>query len=431
MRRTLALLTPARAYALALALVLAGCSAREHANPLDPANTETAGHPAGFTAIALSNQVVLTWSPTRGLATQLFRSSSLDPDFVAMGDALDPSRTSFADASALNGITYHYRLFFVTGKGLSGPPAATDATPSRVVAWTTDADAQALVRLGADAREIAAVDPGFGEGTSLALDRTRDLIWITRFFEGDVLIVNESTVQPVRVSGYDGPTGVAIDPLDGSGWVTANHDGTNGLGLVRHVLPSGQPGTPPSIAGVLGPAGIDLDPHARGRAAVTDEVLWICERDGDRVSQYTTGGNLLGTLPLKAPSRVAIDTLNGEAWITSFTTGQLLHVAADRSVLHTISGLQPLGVVVDAERGRIWVTDGIAGRVIAYRRDGTEEFRVNGLPGARDVAVESLSGEGWVTTRTTVARISATGTLLATTRGLSAPVGIGLDFVLP
>lgn len=428
MRRTLALLTGAwaRVAALGLALLLAGCSSRDHANPLDPANAQTAGHPAGFTAIALSNQVVLTWSPTAGLSTQLFRRADGEVEFTALSNVLDPSRTSFADPTALNGVTYHYQLFFVTAKGLSGRPATADATPSRVVAWTTDADAGALLRLAADGREVAAVEPNIGEVTYLALDPVRDLVWITSFFEGHVLIVNESIGTRVLVSGYGGPTAVVIDPADGSGWVTANSED-----LVHHVLRSGQPGTPSSIPGVIGPAGIDLDPHPRGRASPADEVLWICEHGANRVSAYTTRDSLLGTVPLATPSRVAVDTSNGDAWITSFSAGTLLHVAADRSILHTITGLTPLGVAVDAVRGRIWVTDGVAGRVIAYRRNGTEEFRVTGLPGARDVAVEPLSGEGWVTTDATVARISATGTLLTTTRGLSAPVGIGLDLVAP
>lgn len=424
MRRNLALLTRTRVVALALALLVAGCSSRQHANPLDPANAETSGHPAGFTAIALSNQVILTWSSTRGLATQLFRSSAADPaNFVAITPEMAPGRTSFVDIAALNGETYHYRLYFVTAKGVSGPPATADATPSRVVAWTTEGGQ--LLRLGADGRAVASAQAGVGRATYLTMDHANNLVWTLSSLDQKVVVVNASGI-PVSIFGFTDPQVVAVDPLDGSGWITDYHGSK-----LWHYLPSGQVGTPGSIPlPGSAPLGIDVD-SPRG-------VLWVCDQaTGGRVTRLSRNGAILGQTILSGssatilPSRVAVDSTNGDAWVTSFTGAKLFHLAPDGTVLHNLSVSGPLGVAIDSEHGRIWVTDVVASAAIAFRRDGSEEFRVTGLPGARDVAVEALTGEAWVTTSTTVARISPAGVLLTTTRGLSSPVGIGLDFVAP
>lgn len=419
MRGSLALLTRTRPAALALALLLAGCSSRQHANPLDPANTETAGHPSGFTAIALSNQVILTWSPTRGLATQLFRSSDADHgNFVAITPEMPPGRASFVDIAAANGDTYHYRLFFVTAKGISGPPATADATPSRVVAWTTEGGE--LLRLGADGRAVASPQATVGQTTYLTMDHERNLVWALSSLDQRVTVVNGAGI-PVAIPGLNDPQVVAVDRVDGSGWITDYHGGK-----IWHFLPSAQVGTPESIAlPGSAPLGIDVAP---------DSSLWVCDQAaGGRVLRLSRNGAVLAQTPMTnaLPSRVAVDTVGGDAWVTSFTGARLFHLAPNGTVVHNLSLPGPLGIAIDAERGRIWVTDVVAAAAIAFRRDGSEEFRVNGLAGARDVAVESLTGEAWVTTSTTVARISPAGVLLTKTSGLSSPVGIALDFVAP
>ena len=404
---------------VALALLLAGCSARDHANPLDPANAQTAGRPADFAAIALSQQVVLSWAASPGLSVQLFRKTDADPDFVQLTGVLPPDRVVYDDLGTTNGVTYHYRLYFVTTRGLTGPPATADATPSRVVAWTADADLGAVVRLSADGREVASEDPGFGEPTAIAIDRVKDLLWVTDFNAGRVTIYNESIGSRVSLFGFAAPDIITLDPADGSAWIS-DFEGD----AIQHFLPSGQPGTPSTIPNLNGPLGVDFDPRSR--------ILWVCEKLGGRMLQFDATGTVLGAVSVFAPSRVAADTVTGDAWVTSFDGGSVYHLAANRTIVHTFGTVRgPIGVAVDPGRGRIWVADAVAGQVIAYRRDDTEEFRVGGLGGARELAVEPLSGEAWVAMNGAIARISPSGTVLTTSRGLSTPVGVGLDLVAP
>src|SRR5437763_5792 len=50
----------------AACVAAAGCSSRERANPLDPANTRTGGAPTGFQALADDRAVELVWNYSPG-----------------------------------------------------------------------------------------------------------------------------------------------------------------------------------------------------------------------------------------------------------------------------------------------------------------------------------------------------------------------------
>ncbi len=427
MRRELAILnagvrvvrTPTLAGVVFLAATIlggAGCSSRQHSNPLDPANGQTAGRPAGFAAVAFSNQVLLRWTPT-DLGTQIFRKSDTDTAYQAITPPLPARTASFLDFNAPNGLTYHYRLAFVTRQGLS-PPSTADATPSRVIAYTADGNLTSVLRLGADGREVATAQPGFGQATYLAIDRERELLWVANIDEGIVSIYNPTVGSKVAIRAFLSPHVVAIDPTDGSAWITDTDQNQ-----VWHYRSGGDLGTPASIDNLEEPIGVDVDSARR--------VLWVCEKRGGRMRRFSTvDGSVLGQVVLTRPQRVAIDSANGEAWITSLDSAHLYHVSPSGAVLDTVVGFSgPVGVAVDPRRGRIWVADQAASQVIAFRRDGSEELRVSGLPGAREVAVELASGEAWVTLGSTIARVSPAGAVLTITRGLSAPSNVALDLL--
>jgi len=399
----------------AAAAGVAGCGKRERANPLDPRNPATAGSPSGFTAVALSGQVLLSWNRSPGPGTQVFRRAEGEAAFVAISTVLPVRNTLFTDSNAPNDVTYDYRLHFVTDQGVIDPPATARATPSRVVAWAADFDRRSLLRLAADGREIVAEEPDFGRPVHLAVDRLRDLVWVADPDGGRVVIYTAALGLRVQVPGFLDPSVVAIDPFDGSAWISDFEAGN-----VRHVAGSGGAATPSRIDNLEGPLGVDVEAQSR--------AVWVCERRGGRVRRFASDGTPLATVAVVAPSRVATDSANGEGWVTSFDTGRLLHFAGDLSTLHTITSLQgPVGVAVDPRRGRIWVADPVAAQVIAFRRDGSEELRVGGLAGARDLAVELASGEAWVTVTGAVVRLAPDGTVRATTRGLATPVAVGLD----
>jgi DNA-binding beta-propeller fold protein YncE len=408
MRRALALLT---------LLLLAGCTTRERSNPLDPSNPGTAGRPAGFVALAGNAQVFLEWdlaNPALGISYVLERQVEGSPDFLPLTPTLRPDVRTFLDLQVANGVTYRYRLHYLSAGTLSAP-AEDAATPSRMIPWAVDVGRRSLLRLTADGRHITLEEPGFTDPAQVAVDPVLHNVWVVDPDAGRVVVYVPSLGARVNVSDFQDPEYVAVDPLSGSAWVSDFLGNT-----VRHLLPSGGPGTPSSLGVLNRPLGLDVDPH--------NGILWVCERQGNLVRRYAADGTPLGSAVLASPSRVAVDSSNGEAWVTSFNSRLLVHYAADGTPLDSVTAFQgPVGVRVDTYRARVWVTDPVAGQVIAFRRDGTEEFRTRGLPGAVELAVDPGSGEAWVALTGTVARIAPTGALILTTSGLSAPAGIALD----
>jgi DNA-binding beta-propeller fold protein YncE len=256
----------------------------------------------------------------------------------------------------------------------------------------------------------------FGTPSAIAVDPLAGTVWVCDDTDGSVAVYRpEAQSLSVFRSGLETPQAVAVDLRDGTGWV-----GDVGLGAVQHLTAAGVPAGPP-VAPVDGPIGLALDP-ASG-------ALWICERTGNRVRVVTAGGTGWAT-GMIAPSRVAVDSVTHEGWATSFTRANVVILGATGARLDSLSGFDgPVGIAVDSRRGRIWVCDPNVHQVLAYRRDRTLEFRVTGLAGAREVAVDEETGEAWVTLGLAgaVARLSPAGALIRTVGGMAEPYGVALD----
>ena len=400
-----------------------GCSTREHANPFDPANPVTGGRPADFVALAGDGRVTLEWRPIDApglLGYRLFRSLAPDTGFAAVSGVLPPAMDQLPDVGLLDGIDHFYRLHYVFDRGLGPLYAADAATPGPLRPWVTDYASPALELLTADGRHVAqriggAVRDAAGD---VDVDPAAGAVWTCDPRAGDVTIYAASTGSITHVvSGVSSPVAVAVDPVDHTAWV-----GDDGDGEVRHYLPDGTPAAPPAVAPVAGPFGLAVDPVNRS--------LWLCERRGDRVRHHDMDGGLLATAYVIAPSRVAVDSATGDAWVTSFTRGKIFHLSplgAARDSFAPVAG--PLNLAVDARRGRVWVTAPVAGEVVVLDRSGATVFVVLRLAGANDVALDLDRGEAWVTLQDAraVVRISAVGTVLRQLGGFDAPIGIALD----
>ena len=412
MRRALALLS----------LLLAGCSTRERLNPLDPQNAATGGRPPSFAALAENAQVFLTWSAgssTQPLEYQLFRQAEGEADYQPLTAILPQSVSSYLDLGLVNGVTYRYRLYFVVGGQLSGAPSEDIATPSTVIPWVADDQTLSLYRMSADGRQPATQATGFAGPTDCRVDPISHVVWVADEGGGRVVVFNPGLGSGLSIRGLGDPTYLAVDAVRGTAWVSTVFGGE-----VFQLQPDGSFGTPASISPLQAPAGIDVDP--------ADQSLWVCERRSNTVRHFDSLGNLLHATAVSAPLRVAVDTSNGEAWVSCFDTRQVVHLAASGAPVDTVSGFQgPLGIAVDEARGRIWVADPVAGQVVALRRNGSVEFRVSGLPGASALAVEDVSGEAWAVMTGTIARVSGTGATILFAKGLRDPVAITLDRFAP
>jgi DNA-binding beta-propeller fold protein YncE len=414
MRRFLALLIALLAIAGA-----AGCSKRARVNPFDPDNPTTGGRPAGFVALAGNASVELRWSAATGTSVrgfQLFRQVAGESTFTALTGIVPPSSTGVYDFGLKNGVDHRYRLYFVFDEGLGPRPTEDIATPGTQRPWVADGTRHSLMLLTADCRHVALEDPRFEGPTSVASDNGTGAVWVSDELGKSVQLYDPVTLTLTSFTSVSSPTGLLVDPINHTVWVC-----DQGLNALRHFDPSGGFGTPPQIIPINAPLDVARDAGSR--------VLWVCERGDNRIGAYSAAGVFAGAVAVDAPSRLAVDSLTHEAWVTSFQRGQVVRISNAPAAVDTIAGFSgPIGIAIDWRRGRIWVADAFGNQVVALRRDGTVEFRIAGIPEAREIDVDLPSGEAWVTApgNGSVYRLSPAGVVLQHLGGLSSPDGISL-----
>ena len=400
-------------------LLLAGCSDRERANPFDPLNPTTGGRPSGFMALAGNGEVRLFWDAATGdafIGFQLFRRDPGETSYHAITGVLSRMTTSFRDAPLANGSDYAYRLHFVFTTG-PGTLAAEDVSrPGTTLPWMIESGGTELLRLTPDNRRISERRAGFGSTADVAANPRNGDVWVADEGNGRVVIYQTGSGVTVSVPGFQLPTAVGVDPSNTTGWVC---DASRGR--VYHVQRDGQVFAA-SIGPLLQPVDAAVDPFTG--------YVWICEFAGGRVRLHDDIGVLQWTCAVAGPSRVAVDSVTHEGWVTSFEHGIVTRISPAGQVLGTFpSFVAPLGVAVDATRGRIWIADPYAGRVIALDRDGQEEFRLTGLTDAGELSVDAATGDAWVVLGSTgsVVRISPAGTILRSQGGFRYPFAISVD----
>jgi DNA-binding beta-propeller fold protein YncE len=412
MRRLLPILASA-------ALLLAGCSRRERANPFDPLNPSTNGRPAGFAALAGDREVRLRWQAAQGnslIGYQIFRRAPNETGYRALTDVLATGVTSFRDFPLTNGQDHAYRLYFVFLSGIGTRPAEDAATPGPAVPWLIEGGGTDLVKITPDDRRVADRIGGYGATTDLAANPADGRVWVTDEGFGRVVVYQPLSRITVSIPGLDRPRAVAVDPIDGTGWVC-----DVGNNLVYHFTPRGDL-VPSQIAPLSQPVDVAVDP--------SDGSVWVCELGSDLVGRFNTTVPPPWTHPVVDPSRVALDSTTREGWITSYLNGTVTHLSPLGQPLASPTGFtSPLGVAVDARRGRIWIADPGAASVVALHRDGSEEFRVTGLADAGELAVDLGSGEAWVVLGRPgeLARISPAGVVLRRMGGFRSPIAVSVD----
>ncbi|HTR97896.1 MAG TPA: hypothetical protein VMH61_08345 [Candidatus Acidoferrales bacterium] len=419
MRARIALLAPL----LALLAALAGCSERDRANPLDPANPQTGGRPAGFTALADFDVVRLSWTAQPGLSIDGFRVLRFAPGdtaWQAITAVLPPSTGGVLDLAVANGRLYQYRLYYVIRGALGSQPAADHATPGPARPWVADDGSGELVRLTADGRHVLASFDDAGDVQSVGVDPGTGEVWTSAAYDGVVSVRTPDGLQPVIMQGLDSPFTLAITPFDHSAWICQSVS-------LAHRDPSGTAGVPAAIGPPTEPfdtpSGVAIDPR--------DFSIWVCENGGARLRHFARDGSPVSTGFEPLPSRAAVDSVTREVWVTSFERGVVLRLGQNAAVIDSsLAASGPIGLAVDPYRGRVWVADAVGNRVIALD-PATDHvlFTVNGIAGAVDVSVDRATGDAWVVARSaqSIVHLDSNGKVLETLGGFSDPVGISVD----
>ena len=157
----------------------------------------------------------------------------------------------------------------------------------------------------------------------------------------------------------------------------------------------------------------------------------MCEFTGNRVRHFASDGTAIATTSLSGPARVAVDSVNHVAWVSSPDRGLVTLLGADGRHLDSLSVARtPLGVTIDCDHDRVWIADVNSNRVIVVTLSTRATERViTGLTAPRDIAIDRVSGEAWVVASgdRAIDRLSATGVELERVGGLTSPAEVRFD----
>jgi len=374
---------------VAIPLLLAGCTTRERLNPLDPENQVTRGALTGFDAIAADGVVEFRWPllSLTGLAGyRVERWSPGEAPRELGGSDYPPTAIAGEDLAVVNDTTYVYRLVAHLSGGDSVWSAPDTATPGVRRVLTLEAGIPAFSRLSPDARDVLFEREAFEAYEDIELDRKHHVVWLP--IEGSDVVIRKdlsgATVGPGLI--VPGPVDVSVSNLRGIGWVAS---------------PSGQRvmSFGPDLADASPQITINAIGHPRVVEAGTVDIgVWIGNdegrvyrvrpQDGVQTDEWTLGAGEI--------REIALDEAAGAAWIAT-RSGQT------GSLFYLIHG------------------------------DSTRMLIRSGLVNVADLAVDSASGDLWISERGTPAlgagrltRVSRTGLTLASLVAIE-PYGIDVD----
>lgn len=374
-----------------IVLLLAGCSDRQHVNPLDPENPETGGRPTGLSVVSILDTIEVRWDALRLRdlsGYRLYRKRATDSDFLRIAD-LGPRQNRFLDTAASYGVAHSYRLTARVNDFESPPSATATVTPGPTLTWVADFDDRSIVKLSHDGQHVI----------------TRTLLFLPAFR-------------------------ITVDPQRGSVWalLTDRPSLTSGE-LARFDLNGNPLGRFGDFAGIVDFA---LD--------ASDGSIWVADSLGEGLLRFDHEGRQIAqrkNVPQLAA--LAYNKFTNELWALTALNGRLLRIASQPVVdtlsittQNLISG-KPRAIDFDQNTGAAWIALGDS--VICVDREGNNRFKANAsFRFASRVAVDQLTGACWVIDESLnffrdsrVLKFGAAGEMLFEVNGFDRPQALSVS----
>jgi len=392
-----------------LALAMSGCSTRDHANPLDPANPSTGGNPRWLEALGDDQAVDLFWEVPFFEDVNEVRLLDITADSVLwrgpIGSAI------FRDDGLTNGEEKSYRLeLALTTGGLTTLPAEF-ATPGPAIPWVYDLGSARVTRLTPDGRKIRlrVSDPSTNsvvanprDGSVLVINFFSDEI-LTLDRDGNELWSNRNMNRPI--AGLWTPDGWWVSDAGSGAVLLFDESGT--------LLWSDSTATRPFGLAVGDTAG----------------EIWVADRTGP-VFRLQRGVGVTAADTLVTPFVVS-EVGDGGVWVADDGSGKLTRLDADAKRVREVPGFpgaEDLGG--DPLSEGAWVADRTSGRVVLIDGQGNTVVSVPGFPAPSSLSVAPDGSEVWVADVAigTVIRLARNGQEIGRTENLSSAVSVSVAF---
>jgi sugar lactone lactonase YvrE len=274
-------------------------------------------------------------------------------------------------------------LLFYLVSGASASDAAT--------LWIADDTANLIYEVTLEGDLITSFRQVRGADSCIDVDFATDTLWGTAESKDRAVNFSKTGERPpacadcereIRLAGFgaDGPEGVGVDLDNDALWVVDDPADGQGTAQVFHVgldrtLLSSFPVSSFDPAAVS-PQGIAVDP--------ADGTLWLTDNRTDLIYHVTQTGALIGSFSVLTytgvtdpevynpnPQGITVDRSNGTLWVTDRKTRKIYNVTSGRygepagdllfyfdSTTYDVSSLNPTGVAYDGPCGESMAGDG-------------------------------------------------------------------------
>jgi hypothetical protein len=346
--------------ASAVILLMLACSGRERSNPFDPLNPDTHGVPAVAGALAGCHRVDLSWHDFGMQDLQGFRiwrmaaGEPAAPGSLLTAEVLAPLTSTFADTTALNGVSYTYHLeFCFEGGGAQTLAAPVEARPGAARPWSADPCGWGMSLLSPDAGAVLETVAFGGAVFDLDVDQSSQRVFAAQI-DADLVLVYRSSGEQLDALSVAGPSCISWSPVAQALAVGAFYEGR---------------------AEWLTVAGgsffsLDLgDAHPEDIAFRDSVTTWIALNEGLLLRVDLSAGEP-DTIDVDVERPVAIaDDPGRGCWIAD-RSGSVVYVRDDGTSVAAPAGTfaEPLDVGAD-DAGCCWVADWAARALVLLDRE--------------------------------------------------------------
>jgi DNA-binding beta-propeller fold protein YncE len=317
-------------------------------------------------------------------------------------------------------------------------PSLIGINPADETVWVSEGDAGQAIQFAPDGTELQRVQVEdqflYCAGPYGVLDPTDGSLLLTRHRYSQVVRLSSTGEELWHVGDYANPASVSVNPSDGSCWVASvgycsspyadrrTHVGASvvkvagsGMELLR-------------FTAISSPAAVAVNP--------TDGSCWVSDADlGQIIHLSADGAELWRGGDVTSPFSLSANPRDGSCWVADegvwdpsqakYTNAVVAHLAADgRELWRTTTFTGACTVAVDPRDGSCWVADSEAtpgsGRTLVHLAEDGSEISGSACPGSPwAMAVNPSDGSVWASAYDqeakiqTVAHIAADGRLLS------------------